>query len=113
RWQSQHVGALSAVVHESQSDGALAIGAGSGIVSDASPSAILSTADLTMSTQSYRLTVVVCAASWFLVGLHAPIVHHIMRHGASPSMGALVGMVIFTLTGVVALLALLRRRAPG
>jgi hypothetical protein len=37
-----------------------------------------------MSTRSYRLLVVGCVLSWFLLGMHAPIVHQVAEHGRVP-----------------------------
>ena len=52
-----------------------------------------------MSTPLYRLTVVACALTWFLVGLHTPMLHAIADHGRRPA-GSLV--VILALMLVIA-----------
>jgi hypothetical protein len=61
-----------------------------------------------MSTRSYRLTLVVCALAWFMVGLHTPIFHAWTSHGHAPSMAALVATLLLAVTAVAALVALLR-----
>jgi hypothetical protein len=38
-----------------------------------------------MSTSQYRLTVLICAAVWFLIGMHSPVVHEIVDHGFVPT----------------------------
>jgi hypothetical protein len=61
-----------------------------------------------MSTRSYRLLIVVCSLTWFMVGLHTPIFHAWTSHGHAPSMTALIATVLLAITAVVALVALLR-----
>jgi hypothetical protein len=61
-----------------------------------------------MSTRSYRLTLVVCALAWFMVGMHTPIFHAWTSHGHAPSMAALIATLLLAITAVVALVALLR-----
>jgi hypothetical protein len=61
-----------------------------------------------MSTRSYRLTLVVCALAWFMVGMHTPLLHAWTSHGHAPSAPALIATLLLALTAVVALLALLR-----
>jgi uncharacterized membrane protein YqjE len=65
-----------------------------------------------MSTPSYRLTVVACALSWFLVGLHAPIVHEVTHHGRIPRWSVLAVVALLVLAAVAALWALLRTPRP-
>lgn len=65
-----------------------------------------------MSTQSYRLTVVACALLWFLVGLHAPIVHEIVSHGRSPDRTVLAIIVLLVIAAGAALWRLLRVTRP-
>lgn len=45
-----------------------------------------------MTTRYYRLTVVACALSWFMVGLHLPALHQVTHHGHAPDWTVL-GMV--------------------
>jgi len=64
-----------------------------------------------MSTSTFRLTVVACALSWLLVGMHAPIVHQITEHGRIPSVPLLIAVVLL-LVAAVATLGTLLRAAP-
>jgi len=63
-----------------------------------------------MSTPLYRLMVVACALAWFLVGLHAPMLHQISEHGRSPAASLLVilALLVVVASGTVGLLL----RAP-
>ena len=61
-----------------------------------------------MSTRSYRLTLVVCALAWFMVGMHTPLLHAWTSHGHAPSAPALIGSLLLAVIAVVALVALLR-----
>ena len=61
-----------------------------------------------MSTRSYRLTLVGCAIAWFMVGLHAPLLHAWTSHGHVPRSSALIGSSLVTIAAVAALVALLR-----
>lgn len=61
-----------------------------------------------MSARSYRLTLVVCAIAWFMLGMHTPIFHAWTSHGHPPSAAALIGTVLLAITAIVALVALLR-----
>ena len=66
-----------------------------------------------MTRQSYRITVVVCAVSWLMVGLHAPgIRHQLTHHGFDAGSVGLLATVFLTVLGVATLAALLRA-APG
>lgn len=65
-----------------------------------------------MSTRSFRLTTVACAASWLLVGMHFPIVHEITGHGRTPSAGVMVAVAVVVLAAIGTLWALLRA-IPG
>jgi uncharacterized membrane protein YuzA (DUF378 family) len=66
-----------------------------------------------MSTRSYRLVVVVCALSWFLLGLHFPIVHEITRHGRVPETSVLVAVSLVAACAVAMLWILLRAPRRG
>lgn len=66
-----------------------------------------------MSTRSYRLVVLGCMLSWFLLGMHAPIVHQITEHGRYPGVGLLVPLVLLAGVALAALWALLRDRTIG
>ena len=65
-----------------------------------------------MSIRNYRLTVIACVLSSFMVGLHLPALHAMTHHGNGPSWSALA---ITAMLGVVALggLGLLLLRAPA
>ena len=65
-----------------------------------------------MSEQSYRLTVIACAASWLMVGLHGPVLHQFTHHGRSPGWAMLVAFILLAAAGVATVVALLRF-APG
>jgi hypothetical protein len=64
-----------------------------------------------MRASSYKLTVVACALSWLLLGLHAPALHGVVHHGRAlaPSVAAVVAGL--AAAAVASLWALLR--APG
>ncbi len=61
-----------------------------------------------MSTSYYRLTVVACALSWFLVGLHLPALHRMTHHGAAPPWTVLSIVSFLAASAVAALWLLLR-----
>jgi len=65
-----------------------------------------------MSEQPYRLTVLACAASWLMVGLHAPVLHQLMHHGRNPGWAMLAAIALLAAAGVATLVALLKS-APG
>lgn len=56
----------------------------------------------------YRLTVIACALSWFLVGLHAPAVHNMLDHGRTYPPGLLAVMLVLAVGAILALWLLLR-----
>ncbi|MFL5575680.1 MAG: hypothetical protein ACJ79S_06930 [Gemmatimonadaceae bacterium] len=64
-----------------------------------------------MPMRYYRLTVVGCALSWFLVGLHMPALHQMTHHGRAPHWPVLAAVSFVALVAVAGLVALLR--APG
>ena len=61
-----------------------------------------------MSERTYRSTVLASALVWFLLGLHAPMVHQLTHHNRMPDTTALVVVAVLAIAGVVTLLALLR-----
>ena len=63
-----------------------------------------------MPTRYYRLTVILCVLSWFLVGLHVPALHRIVDHGATPSPAVLGATSLLAVAGLAALWRLLRVR---
>jgi hypothetical protein len=71
-----------------------------------------------MSARYYRLTVIVCALSWFLVGMHVPALHEITEHGRAPAPGLAFALVVLAVSALAGLWLLLRapaaaRRPPG
>jgi hypothetical protein len=61
-----------------------------------------------MSVRSYRLTLVICALAWFMVGMHAPLIHAWTSHGHAPDATVLIATSLLAITAVVALVMLLR-----
>ena len=61
-----------------------------------------------MSSRAYRLTVIGCALSWFLVGLHAPALHQITHHGRTPSWSVLTVIALLALAACAGVAVLLR-----
>ena len=66
-----------------------------------------------MPTLSYRLTVVGCALSWLLIGLHLPALHQMTHHGRTPHWSVLAGVSVLALLAVATLWALLRAPAAA
>ena len=66
-----------------------------------------------MTERTYRLTVLASAFVWFLLGLHAPMVHQITHHHRMPDTTVLVVMTVLIVAGVVSVLALLRDGRGG
>ena len=64
-----------------------------------------------MRALNYRLTVIGCALSWLLLGLHLPTVHEVLDHGWSPPTAVVAAIAVLVVAAVAALWALLR--APG
>lgn len=64
-----------------------------------------------MPTRYYKLTVIGCALSWFLVGLHLPTLHEMTHHGSAPRGGFLAIALLLAMAGTGSLWALLRARA--
>jgi hypothetical protein len=65
-----------------------------------------------MSERAYRSTVLASALVWFLLGLHAPMVHQITHHHRMPDTTVLVVMAVLGIAGIACLFALLRG-GPG
>lgn len=61
-----------------------------------------------MSRGYYRVTVVVCALSWFLVGLHLPALHQITHHGRAPQWSVIAIVALLAAVAVAGLAVLLR-----
>ena len=66
-----------------------------------------------MSVQFHRLAAVVCAAMWFLLGMHAPLVHTVMHHGRTPGWSVLAMVALVGVVAVAALVVLLGDRGAG
>ena len=66
-----------------------------------------------MSTSQYRLSVVICAAAWFLIGMHSPVVHEIVDHNSVPHWSLIAILAVLVLLGCTTLWSLLRRTGPG
>ena len=64
-----------------------------------------------MSMRAYQLTVVGCALSWFLVGLHVPALHEITHHGRAPHWSVLTLVALFVVAALGGLAVLLRAPA--
>jgi hypothetical protein len=64
-----------------------------------------------MRTRHYRLTVIGCALSWFLVGLHLPMLHAMIHAGGAPRWDVLAITLLLAVAAVAGLWVLLR--APG
>lgn len=66
-----------------------------------------------MSTRSYRIVLVACVLSWFLLGMHAPIVHQFVDHGHVPRTSVLVAVACLAAASLAGLVALLRGPRRG
>ena len=66
-----------------------------------------------MSERSYQSTVLASALVWFLLGLHAPMLHQITHHNRMPDTTVLIIMAVLAIAGVVSVLALLRGGRGG
>ena len=64
-----------------------------------------------MSARWYRPTVIACALSWFMVGLHVPALHALTHHGGAVAPVVLVSTTLLAIVGLAGLWALLRVRA--
>lgn len=65
-----------------------------------------------MLARYYRLTVVGCALSWFLLGLHMPVLHQMTHVGYEPHWTVLVIVALLAVAAVASLWMLLRGRSP-
>ena len=66
-----------------------------------------------MSARYYRPTVIACALSWFLVGLHVPALHALTHPGHAPQWGVVAATLLLAVAAVAGLWALLRAPARG
>ena len=62
--------------------------------------------------RNYRLTLIGCALSWFMVGLHMPVLHE-FSHGRSPRPGVLAATALLAVAALATLWALLRAPRGG
>src|SRR6185369_902446 len=60
-----------------------------------------SLAERIMSERSYQATVLASALVWFLLGLHAPMLHQITHHNRMPDTTVLIVMAVLAVAGVV------------
>ena len=65
-----------------------------------------------MSTRTYRLAIVGCALSWFLLGMHVPLLHQVVGHGRTPGTPVLVAVAGVAVAALAVLLLLLRTPRP-
>ncbi len=65
-----------------------------------------------MRTRYYRLMVLVCAFSWFMVGLHLPALHQMTAHGRTPPLTLLAIGSLLVVMAAAGLWILLRARGP-
>ena len=61
-----------------------------------------------MTTRAYRFTLVGCALTWLLLGMHLPTPHELMDHGRVPPPPVLALNMALAVIGIAALWALLR-----
>jgi hypothetical protein len=61
-----------------------------------------------MSERSYRLTVIACAVSWLMVGMHAPVLHQLTHHDHNPGWAMLAAIASLAAAGVATIVALFR-----
>lgn len=66
-----------------------------------------------MSMRNYRLAVIGCALSWFLLGMHAPLVHELTAHGRLPATPILIAVGVVAALALAGLVALLRAPSRG
>ena len=66
-----------------------------------------------MSERAYRSTVLASALVWFLLGLHAPVVHQITYHHRMPDTTVLIVVAVLAVAGVFCVVALLRAPRAG
>jgi len=61
-----------------------------------------------MSTRAYRAAVVGCMLAWFLLGMHAPVLHRISAHGHTPRAPLLAALVVLAVAAMVGVWTLWR-----
>lgn len=66
-----------------------------------------------MSTPSYRLVVVGSMLSWFLLGMHAPVLHELTEHGRVPRASVLVAVSLLAAGALAGMWFLLRPPRRG
>ena len=65
-----------------------------------------------METRWFRATVIGCALSWFMVGLHVPALHAATHDGHAPPTPMLSLTLLLAAAGLASLWALLRAPVP-
>jgi hypothetical protein len=66
-----------------------------------------------MPTAYYRLTVILCAVSWLMLGLHLRALHALTHPGHTIQWPVLSFTALFGIVGVATLALLLRAPASG
>ena len=66
-----------------------------------------------MRPMRYRLTVIACAVSWLLVGLHLPALHGMTHPGHAPRWSVVAATAALVALGLAGLWTLLRAPARG
>ena len=65
-----------------------------------------------MPIRYYRMTVLACALSWFLVGLHLPALHGMTHPGHVPQWNVVAITALLAVAAVAGLWVLLRASGP-
>lgn len=66
-----------------------------------------------MRTRTYRLIVVGSVLSSFLVGLHVPMLHEIIDHGARPRWEVLIATLLLVVSTIAGTWVLLHTPGPS
>ncbi len=65
-----------------------------------------------MTMRFYRLTLIGCALSWFMVGLHVPVLHELTHPGHAIAWPPVVATLLLLASGIATLWMLLRATSP-
>jgi hypothetical protein len=63
--------------------------------------------------RNYRLTLLGCALSWFMVGLHLPTLHAMTHEGHSPRASVVVATALLAVAALATLWMLFRAPRGG
>ena len=63
--------------------------------------------------RNYRLTLIGCALSWFMVGLHLPALHQMTHEGHAPRWSVVVATSLLAVAALATLALLLRAPRGG